>query len=164
MVVSHLERTRSRKQLLQVLCLIFHTYLEYVIQTVEQREKRCQQDKTTLDQILITSVFKSTEYYVHKKSSGVCLEHDAKLDLVTSTEDRQSRQSMSRCLVIAQGAPYVWPLLGLLRLLLRNPSSRDRLRLSANGKGFPVREFRKDSMLTFCFSHHLFFLAIGVVQ
>ena len=44
MVVSHLERTRSRKQLLQVLCLIFHTYLEYVIQTVEQREKRCQQD------------------------------------------------------------------------------------------------------------------------
>ena len=43
MVVSHLKRTISRKRLPQVLCLIFHTYLEYVIQTVEQREKRCQQ-------------------------------------------------------------------------------------------------------------------------
>ena len=58
MVVSNLGRTRSRKRLPQVLCLIFHTYLEYVIQTVEQREKRCQQDQ-------ITSRYKSTEYYVH---------------------------------------------------------------------------------------------------
>ena len=57
MVVSNLGRTRSRKRLPQVLCLIFHTYLEYVIQTVEQREKRCQQDR-------ITSGYKSTEYYV----------------------------------------------------------------------------------------------------
>ena len=123
---------------------------------------------TLLLTLLKTKFWKHLDLNPLSTMSTICLLVSAsnmmQLDLVTSTEDRQSRQSMSRCLVIAQGAPYVWPLLGLLRLLLRNPSSRDRLRLSANGKGFPVREFRKDSMLTFCFSHHLFFLAIGVVQ
>ena len=41
MVVSS-QGKKEVKELWQVVCLIFHTYLEYVVQTVEKSEKRYQ--------------------------------------------------------------------------------------------------------------------------
>ena len=107
MVVSS-QGKKEVTELWQVVCLIFHTYLEYVVQTVEKSEKRYQLSPFPKRY----SCFRLTQ--ISKLQHPSCAQSDlnfcphthsfVKLSVPMSTEDRRSRQCMSQCPMTVPGA------------------------------------------------------------
>ena len=159
MVVSS-QGKKEVTELWQVVCLIFHTYLEYVVQTVEKSEKRYQ-----------LSLFPKRYSSFRLKSQNCSFRHVLSQIYTSVPTHTHSWNCQCRCLpkTVDQDSVWAnarWPsqvlsacelfLVLPLSLLLPNPSSRDRL-LFLSGHRLRTSfhsKYGKDYLLKFCFPCH----------